>query len=126
MKTAVLKRLDSLEAAAKVRRRPPLALIDVGDLGDDRDRYWARDVHVLDRYVPRSDQPSEITAVVVTVHEARRATWERTRHLDDDQLEADAERRVRPLGACTVVRHHAERSGGRSGRSRREIVHLRL
>jgi len=44
--------------------------------------------------IPRSDQPREFVAVVVSIHPVCRADWLATRHLDDDQIEADAERQV--------------------------------
>lgn len=87
MKASVLKVLDDLEAAAKVRSRPPVALFDARDIEPG-------DFGVFLESVRRSDQPREIVAVIVSIHPACRADWLATRHLDDDQLEADAERRV--------------------------------
>lgn len=87
MRTAVLKRLDDLEAAARVRSRPPVALFDARDVDPDN-------MTVFLESVPATDQRGEIAAVIITVHPACRDDWLATRHLDDDQLQEETERRL--------------------------------
>lgn len=107
MRASVLKELADLKAAANVRSRPPLVLVDVMAWPDgDRDAYWAAEAagdgetvdDLIERQTGQRPEPSEpgaIGMVVVSLGEASRADWLRTRHLDDDALEAEQERRVR-------------------------------
>ncbi len=89
MRTAILKRLDALEASLGEKARKPIMLLDVDDFDPaDRDAYLDGDDSVLTRYGFDPDDPSPgVRAIIIGVHPERRNEWDDLRDLDDEEFE---------------------------------------